>query len=155
MKNSIIRKGSAWEAAEIRGFLCRSRIPVRLAGVSASGTPLICSLWYAYFDGALWCATQRNSHIAGLLRRNPQCGFEVAADTLPYRGVRGQGRATLSGTAGPTTLLQLIERYLGDHESDLAQRLLAKQADEVAIRIEPLWATAWDYSARMAPSSAA
>jgi nitroimidazol reductase NimA-like FMN-containing flavoprotein (pyridoxamine 5'-phosphate oxidase superfamily) len=155
MQHSIIRKGSAWQAAEICEFLDNSRIPVRLAGISSTGTPLICSLWYVYADGALWCATQSSSHIAGLLRRNPHCGFEIAADTLPYRGVRGQGQATLSSTAGPPTLLQLIDRYLEDRESDLAQWLLAKQADELAIRIEPLWITAWDYSARMPTASAA
>ena len=155
MKNSIIRTGSAWQAEEIDNFLGNSTIPIRLAAVSRDGAPLICSLWYGYADGALWCATQRGSHIAGLLRRNPHCGFEVAADTLPYRGIRGQGRVSLSAAAGPETLSMLIERYLGDCESDLAQRLLARQADEVALRIEPLWVTAWDYSARMPTATAA
>ncbi|MGI9329204.1 MAG: pyridoxamine 5'-phosphate oxidase family protein [Gammaproteobacteria bacterium] len=155
MQNSIIRKGSAWQAADIEQFLCTSRIPVRLAAVSGNGAPLVCSLWYVYADDAIWCATQRGSHVAGLLRRNPRCGFEIAADTLPYRGVRGQGKATLSADEGPDTLVQLIDRYLEDRDSDLARWLIAKQADEVALRIEPAWITAWDYSSRMPTASAA
>ena len=155
MHHSLIRDSSAWDATVITEFLRNSRIPVRLAAVSASGSPLICSLWYAYADGAIWCATQRDAYFAGLLRNNPLCGFEVAADSLPYRGVRGQGRASLSDTAGPDTLAQLIDRYLENRESSLAQWLLARKTDEVAIRIEPVWLTAWDYSQRMSDATAA
>jgi hypothetical protein len=78
-----------------------------------------------------------------------RCGFEVAGDAAPYRGARGQGRATLSGDAGPVLLLRLIDRYLQRRDSAFAQWLIARREYEVAIRIEPQWLTSWDYSARM------
>ena len=67
----------------------------------------------------------------------------------PYRGVRGQGRAHLLPEAGAARLEVLLDRYLGDRESNLARWLLSRAEDEVAIRIEPSWLTAWDFSARM------
>jgi len=149
MRDSIIRETSDWDAAGIERFLHESLIPIRLACLSLQGAPLICSLWFCYDEGALWCATQADAHIAKLLRRSAKAGFEVAGDQLPYRGVRGQGRATLSTTDGPAVLLRLIDRYLGTRDSRFAQWLIARQASEVAIRIEPEWVTSWDFSARM------
>jgi hypothetical protein len=46
-------------------------------------------------------------------------------------------------------LLQLIDRYLHSRESKFAQWLIERQAEELAIRIEPEWLSAWDFSARM------
>jgi len=149
MRDSIIRKSSAWDAARIEQFLLDSLIPVRLACLSRADEPLICSLWYCFDDGAIWCATQKSAHIVAMLERNSSCAFEVAGDSMPYRGVRGQGRATLSTTDGADVLLRLIDRYLGTRESEFARWLIARQAQEVSIRIEPEWVTSWDFGARM------
>lgn len=145
----VIRATSAWDAAAIAQFLRSTEIPVRLACLSRAGTPLICSVWFLYEDGAIWCATQQSAHLAGWLARNPCCAFEVARDTTPYRGVRGQGTATLSAAAGPALLPRLIDRYLGGRDSPFAQWLMARKDREVAIRIQPQWLTSWDYSTRM------
>jgi hypothetical protein len=143
------RRDSAWDAPGIEQFLRVTTIPVRLACLTASGAPLVCSLWYLYADGALWCATQASARIVALLAREPRCGVEVAGDLPPYRGVRGQGLAAIDAAAGAAVLPQLIDRYLGSRESAFGRWLMARQADEVAIRIEPDWLTAWDYSRRM------
>ena len=68
---------------------------------------------------------------------------------MPYRGVRGQGRAELSRADGPAVLLRLIDRYLHSRDSTFARWLISRQQDEVAVRIEPDWLTAWDFSGRM------
>lgn len=146
-----IRRGSAWDGRGITAFLQSSRIPLRLACQTASGGPLVCSLWFTFDDGVLWCASGRRSRVIQLLARDGRCGFEVAGDLPPYRGVRGQGHATLVAAAGPAVLGRLIDRYLGDRESTLARWLLDRQDDEVAIGIRPDWLKAWDYSRRMAP----
>jgi len=149
MKNPVIRSTSTWDAPGIEQFLLGAKIPVRLSCLSRNGIPLICSLWYLYDDGAIWCATQRTARLAKLLQANGSCGFEVAGDAPPYRGVRGQGRATLLGSEGPAVLLRLMDRYLQQRDSAFAQWLLSRQDQEVAIRIEPAWLTSWDYSTRM------
>ncbi|MEO7385361.1 MAG: pyridoxamine 5'-phosphate oxidase family protein [Gammaproteobacteria bacterium] len=149
MEEPIIRSTSAWSADQMGEFLLRSEIPVRLACLSDNGAPLLCSLWFLYDSGVIWCATQRSARLVGLLEQDPRCAFEIAGDTPPYRGVRGQGNATLSGTDGPPVLLRLIDRYLHGRNSGFARWLMARQHDEVAIRIEPAWLTSWDFSRRM------
>ncbi len=146
---TVIRKTSAWSSAEIGAFLQDARIPLRLACATLDGTPLICSLWYLHDAEGLWCATQKRAHLVRLLRRDAHCGFEVAGDTMPYRGVRGQGEARLSENEGPAVLLRLIDRYLGQRDSGFARWLIARSHDEVAIHIRPAWLTSWDFSRRM------
>jgi len=70
----------------------------------------------------------------------------------PYRGVRGQGRASLRGEGG-ALLGELLDRYLGGRDSPLARRLLADAADEVAIRVVSTRLASWDYTERMHPRS--
>jgi nitroimidazol reductase NimA-like FMN-containing flavoprotein (pyridoxamine 5'-phosphate oxidase superfamily) len=149
MNNSIIRKNSVWSADQIRQFLQRSEIPVRIACMSGTDAPRICSLWYVFDELGIWCATPKTARLASWLQQHSHCAFEVAGDAMPYRGVRGQGRASLSSADGPEILLRLIDRYLHTRESTFAQWLIARQADELAIRIEPDWITAWDFTARM------
>jgi len=144
-----VRRGSAWSAEEIRTHLADAVIPVRLALNARSGYPLICSLWYLFEDDQLWCAVQRDAKAARLLEADPRCAFEVAADAPPYRGVRGQGRGALVAERGEAVLGRLLDRYLGGRESDLARWLLGRGRTEVALRIKPLWLTAWDFSGRM------
>lgn len=150
MPETIIRSTSAWSAGQIEKFLLDAVIPVRLASLSKSGAPLLCALWYVYDQGCIWCATQRSAKLVGLLERDQRCAFEIAGDLPPYRGVRGQGTATLSAADGPSVLLRLIDRYLDSRDSRFAQWLMARQDEEVAIRIEPTWLTSWDFARRMA-----
>jgi nitroimidazol reductase NimA-like FMN-containing flavoprotein (pyridoxamine 5'-phosphate oxidase superfamily) len=145
----MIRSSSAWDEHRIKQFLSDTLIPIRLACIDRQGDPLVCSLWYLFAEGALWCATQQSANVTKFLQAEPRCGFEVAPDSMPYHGVRGQGRASLSSAEGPGMLLRLIDRYLGARDSEFASWLIARSATEVAIRIEADWVTSWDFSARM------
>lgn len=149
MTQLTILGSSAWSQPAVEQFLSDTVIPVRLAAVDADGVPIVMSLWFLFRDGAIWCATQQDARLVAMLRATPSVGFEIAGDQPPYFGVRGQGRVELSTADGGTTLESLIDRYLGDRESSLAQWLLARRDDEVAIRIRPEWITAWDYRERM------
>ena len=85
------------------------------------------------------------------LGRNPRCGFEVAADQPPYRGVRGYGSARIAAEDGQQTLLHLLDRYLGQENQGLRQWLLQRADDEVAVVLEDLAVSTWDFSGRMSP----
>ena len=149
MAAALALRSGPWSRDEVRAHLQSSVIPLRLA--SSGRYPLVQSLWFLFEDDALWCATQEDSVLARRLHRDARCGWEVAADDPPYRGVRGTGHATMEKAAAADVLPRLIARYLGDTESPLGAWLLSRIDTEVAIRIDGLSVTSWDYTPRMRP----
>lgn len=139
-----------WGIEAADEFLRTAIIPLRLSVLDRSGFPLPVSLWFLFADGHFWCATKQDAAVVQCLRRDPRCGFEVAADAPPYRGVRGVGRASLVADRGGDVLVRLLERYSIDPLSRLSQELLKHADREIAIRVEPDWITSWDFSVRMA-----
>lgn len=137
-----------WDEAGIAEFLERTVIPIRLATNGSSG-PLVQSLWFAPQGLELWCCTQKTSLLTKRLERDDRIGFEVAADTPPYRGVRGTGVAHLVDADVESTLRTLIERYQGTKQTELSDWLLSRVESEVAVRIEPRTISSWDFSHRM------
>jgi hypothetical protein len=130
-----------------------SCIPIRLACINVEGWPITVSLWYVYLEEKIFCATQRNAKIIEYLSGNPKCGFEVAGDLPPYRGVRGWGYAKLDKVRGVEILYMLIKKYLRDEKSSLAN-FLRRNDNEMAIEITPLSIFSlsifsYDYSDRM------
>lgn len=129
-------------------FLREVTIPLRLSCLTASGWPMIVSLWYLYIDGKLVCSTQKSSKLAHFLMSDPRCAFEIAPEAPPYRGIRGKGSVELIEKGALDTLEKLIVRYLGGTDSGLAKYLLSRDR-EVAIVITPEKLYTWDYSQRM------
>ena len=138
-----------YSLVEAERYLRDTVVPLRLACTTSTGWPLVLSLWYLYRDGALWCATSPRALILRHLEHDGRCGFEVAPNEPPYRGVRGQAQAALIRGAGGGLLEQLIQRYLGTTDSPLARQLLSRAAEEVAIRLTPTRLSSWDYRRRM------
>lgn len=136
-------------------YLETVQIPLRLSCVTTSGWPFVLSLWYLYDAGRLVCATLETARVVSYLRREPRCGFEVAADQPPYCGVRGRAVAEVDPPAGQQALERLIDRYLGNRNNSLARWLLARSQDEVAIVLTPVQVFTWNYQQRMADVAAA
>ncbi len=146
--DQIKRKGP-WSSDRIESFVTETVIPIRLACVASTGYPLVTSLWFLWEDDCFWCAVQAHSRVAAHCRRNARCGFEIAGDQPPYRGVRGLADVTIVSEAGERVLRACIARYLGSDQSELAQWLLGRVSTEVALRLEPRRIFSWDYSGRM------
>lgn len=142
------RRG-AFSREQIDLHLRETAIPLRLACVDPDGSPLVLSLWYLWRDDFIWCATSPSARVVTLLRDESRCGFEVARDAPPYRGVRGQGRAELMPEMGGAILEALVDRYVGTRESGFARWLLSRRDDEMAIRIAPTNVSSWDFARRM------
>jgi nitroimidazol reductase NimA-like FMN-containing flavoprotein (pyridoxamine 5'-phosphate oxidase superfamily) len=139
-----------WTREEAATFLTDSRVPIRLSCRTPGGGLWMLSLWYEYRDGALHCATAASADVVTFLDHDPGVAFEVSVNDPPYRGVRGQGEATVEPDPEKTVLRSLLQRYLGGTDSALAQQLLDKDREEVTIRIDPSHVATWDYSQRMA-----
>ncbi len=142
---------SAWSASQATDFLESFDGPLRIAVTTASGFPLICSLWYQFRDGQILCATQKQAVITRHLERDGRCAFELSTNDPPYFGLRGRGLATVTSLGAAELLEQVSSRFLGDEETPFKQWLRRRSADEVCIKIEPSWVTSWDYRKRMAP----
>ena len=136
---------------EVDAFLDRSVIPMRLAAVGPQGWPLILSLWFVRQGDELLAATRPTSTLVACLKDNPKCGFEIAGDEPPYRGVRGRASVVLEDRAGGPVLERLLTRYLGGTSGPLAKKLLAHADDEVCRRLRPLSLVSWDFTRRMTP----
>jgi hypothetical protein len=144
-----------WSGEQIAAFLRAATIPLRLSVHDGVGSPWVMSLWFLPEDDALWCATPGPSKLADYVARQPQCGFEVAGDTPPYRGVRGKGECSIVPERGGEMLRRLLDRYAIGPETRLARGLLGKIESEVAIRIRPTHLTSWDFTERMKDAVAA
>ena len=138
-----------WDLNNIENYLHNTKYPLRFSCITSKQYPTVFSLWYLYKQGQIWCAVQEDSAVANILRANQKCGFEVGPNSSPYMGVRGKGNANLHPEKGAEMLEELIDRYLDDSNSKLADWLLSRKHSETAICIEPIWYYSWDYSSRM------
>lgn len=134
---------------DYQDYLEAARIPVRLAVAAPDGWPVVLSLWFLHQAGKLYCATQKTAKVVDYLCSNPNCSFEVAGDQPPYCGIRGRAQAAINAQLGPEMLERLLLRYVGNTSNELSQKLLTRKQTEVAIVIEPLSITTWNFSERM------
>ena len=138
--------------SSLQQYLTEEKIPLRLSCVSASGWPVVLSLWYLYEDGDLLCATPQAARVVSYLKGESRCAFEVASDQPPYCGVRGRALASIQEDRGLEILERLLVRYLGGIKNKLAVQLLSRKEPEVAIRLKPISYHTWNFSNRMASS---
>ena len=130
-------------------FISDMKIPIRIAFMESTDLPAVISLWYVCNDDKIYCATQKTAKIVSYLQKNPVCGFEIAADKPPYKGMRGKGTARILNETGAYVLDLLIDKYLGEKESTLSKFLRNNSKIEVAIEITPQKIFNYDYSERM------
>ena len=144
------RLAGAWDQSETEAFLDSATVPLRLSCHARSDSLWMLSLWFLYRDGAFWCATSASADVVSYLDSDDRVAFEISTNDPPYKGVRGNGTATVDADPEKTLLRELLERYLGGTDSELADRLLSPDREEVTIRIEPNRLYTWDFTDRMA-----
>lgn len=148
---SMVRYTGAWDRDGVDAFLTDAVVPVRLACHTPTGPLWMLSLWFRWdaTEGAIWCATGRDADVVDYLTADDEVAFEVSTNEPPYRGVRGNGVASIDEDEDKQLLRWLLNRYLGGTDSSLARRLLDPDREEVRIRIDPRRVHSWDYSGRM------
>jgi hypothetical protein len=146
---SSIRFTGPWTDSRVREFLAETRIPMRLAANTDSGFPIVLSVWFLAEADELLAVVHRDARIAKRLKADARCAFEIAPDEPPYRGVRGQAKASLDSNGAAALLERLLDRYLSSTDSSLGRFLLARAEEELVVRLQPNWIASWDYSRRM------
>ncbi len=136
--------------SDIEEHLKVTNLPLRLAANSPKGWPMVVSLWFIYDGGTLYCATKRQARIACSIAQSPRCAFEIARESAPYFGVRGQGVASISSENAHEMLKRLADRYVTKDKAQFKKWLLKSTEDEVIIKIRPVTFHSWDYRKRMA-----
>ena len=134
---------------QINRFVPDVKIPIRVGFVKSNDVPAVISLWYVCNGGKIYCAAQKTAKIVSYLQKNPICGFEIAADKPPYKGIRGEGTVQILNETGAYVLDLLIDKYLGEKESTLSKFLKNNSKTENAIQITPQKIFYYDYSERM------
>jgi len=137
------------EHNSIDQILHDAKIPIRVAFIKPNQFPNVISLWYVNINEKIYCATQKSAKIISYLQNNPICGFEIAADKPPYKGIRGEGSVKIIEDNGSETLEVLIDKYLGKKESPSSKFLRDNSKTEVSIEITPSKVFYYDYSKRM------
>lgn len=149
--------------SEIESLLEETVVPIRLACRTPAGTLWMLSLWFRYRDGTIQCATAADADIVSFLDEDGRSrerdrghghgydhvAFEVSTNEPPYRGVRGNGTATVDPDPQKDVLRALLERYLGTTESDFGRWLLRDDRREVTLTIDPAVVSGWDFTDRM------
>ncbi len=144
-------------SAELAAFLEETAVPLRLACRTPQDNLWMCSLWFRVVtadeatadDWRLQCATAASADVVSFLESDPGVAFEVSTNRPPYAGVRGRGTASIEPDPEKETLRDLLERYLGGTDSQLAQTLLDPDREEVTLTLEPAVVYGWDYANRM------
>lgn len=138
-----------WSRERVESFLEDTAVPLRLACRTPTDRLWLVSLWFQYRDETFLCATSRHADVVSFLQRSPHAAFEVSTNRPPYKGVRGNGVVTIRPDQEKTLLTELLERYLGDTESELAGRLLEEDREEVRLELDPDVISSWDFTDRM------
>ena len=137
------------DSDQINRFIPDIKIPIRIGFIKSNGVPAVVSLWYVCNNDKIYCAAQKTAKIVSYLQKNPVCGFEIAADKPPYKGIRGEGDILILSETGAYVLDLLIDKYLGEKESTLSKFLKNNSKTEIAIQITPQKIFNYDYSERM------
>ncbi|MGI9566605.1 MAG: pyridoxamine 5'-phosphate oxidase family protein [Nitrosopumilus sp.] len=137
------------DGEQINRFIPDVKIPIRLGFIKSNNVPAVISLWYVCNGSKIYCAVQKTAKIVAYLQKSPICGFEIAADKPPYKGMRGEGTVQILNETGAYVLDLLIDKYLGEKESTLSKFLKNNSKTEVALQITPQKIFNYDYSERM------
>ncbi len=144
-----LRIKGPWSIQEIEAYINQVTIPMRLSVISKSGWPVVLSLWFLFEDNMFKCVRRGHAKVLPFLKNNPRCGIEMAGETAPCHGVRGQCTAKLLTQGASNLLERLADRYMGQEETQFRKWLRAGAMDEVAITLKPIRLMSWDYRNRM------
>ena len=136
---------------ELKGFLANSKLNIHIGTLDAQGDPVIHPTWYYFDSGSIkfYIETSKNSLKVANLSRNNVVYFCVDDPNLPYKGVRGKGKANVHEDINHNIPIaeKIMVRYLGSLAHPMATSLMGsvKDGNSVILEITPSYFSTWDY----------
>ena len=141
---------------EVEGFL-ESKLNLQLATIDEQGEPNIQPVWFYYDKNGekLMITTSKSAKKTQNLRNKPTIYFSIDDESLPYKGVKGKGVATIVEDPYRTVPQGdvISMKYLGTLDHPIAKMISdrSKKGEVVVIEISPKFFSTWDYG-KMQPS---
>jgi len=125
--------------------LLTSRIPARIAYVTAAGEPRVVPLWFHWDGTDLVLATFAGSPKLGHLRTGDRLAVSIDTEAFPHAALQIRGRVTVTPHDGvvPEYLIA-AKRYLGDAEGEAFVAGISPPPRMTRIALRPEWARAMD-----------
>ena len=138
---------------EAERFL-ESKLNLQIASIDEKGEPNIQPVWF-YYDkdqGKLLITTSKLAKKTQNLRNRPIIYFSIDDESLPYKGVKGKGKATI--IEDPNRIVpqanKISMKYLGtlDHPAAKEMADRSKSGEGVLVEISPKFFSTWDFGKR-------
>jgi PPOX class probable F420-dependent enzyme len=138
---------------EAERFL-ESKLNLQIASIDEKGEPNIQPVWFFYDkdQGKLLITTSKLAKKTQNLRDRPIIYFSIDDENLPYKGVKGKGKATI--IEDPNRIVpqadKISMKYLGtlDHPAAKEMADRSKKGEGVLVEISPKFFSTWDFGKR-------
>jgi PPOX class probable F420-dependent enzyme len=138
---------------EAERFL-ESKLNLQIASIDEKGEPNIQPVWFFYDkdQGKLLITTSKLARKTQNLRNRPIIYFSIDDENLPYKGVKGKGKATI--IEDPNRIVpqadKISMKYLGtlDHPAAKEMADRSKKGEGVLVEISPKFFSTWDFGKR-------
>lgn len=118
--------------------------PAVLTTYRADGQAVASPVWFRAVDGHAEVVIAENDIKIRHLRRHPECSLLIFETNPPFRGLRLEGRGTLSNENLTEARLAISTRYLGE---DAGRRFTSARGRAFVLRLPIHGATSWDLAA--------
>ena len=135
---------------EAERFL-ESKLNLQIATIDEQCEPNIQPVWF-YYDkdqGKLLILTSKLAKKTQNLSIRPNIYFSIDDENLPYKGVKGKGKATI--VEDPNRIVPQAEKisikYLGtlDHPAAKEMADRSKNGEGILVEISPKFFSTWDF----------
>ena len=142
--------GSPMTADELKNFLSKTKLNIRLGTVDEKGDPNVHPTWYYFDNGRIYVETSKGSKKVENIRAKNTVYFCVDDENIPYKGVRGKATASISEDINRNIPIaeKIMIKYLGSLEDKIAKFLMesVRSGRSVILELTPHYYSTWDYS---------
>jgi len=136
---------------EVDIFL-ENKLNLQIGTIDDDGDPNIQPVWFNYDRDRekFLIITPKSTKKIKNLRHKPNVYFSIDDESLPYKGVKGKGIATVEDDPVRTIpeAKKINMKYLGTLDHPIPKMILesAQKGNHVIIEIEPKFFSTWDFA---------